>query len=167
MKPQLAIANISRMFARAISALDLFLGIPFLLFAGLQLLSGEAGSLNIYLYLLLLLGVLLGLVFAWWKEGLGVAIIFVSLLGSFVLSGGMLPGVGAKQGFALFVGPLNLIIALTTSGYHPDNSPIAKTISVVSWVMAIAPAMLFFTSWLLRRKPHSNDDEIPMETNKK
>jgi len=152
MKSKLIFASIFRTIARILSILTILLGIPFLLFVGLQLLSGEPGNLAVFLYLLLLIGMLAGLVIAWWKEGLGAAIALVSLFGSFALNGGILPGVGARQGFSLFVGPLNLLFALLIPGYHPDNSPGAGFVSVASWALPTVPVLLFFASWLLRKK---------------
>ncbi|MEW6717393.1 MAG: hypothetical protein AB1345_07815 [Chloroflexota bacterium] len=169
MKTQLIYANIFRTLARIVSILVLFLGIPYLLFVGLQLLSGESGNPAIFLYLFLLIGVLSGLAIAWWKEGLGVTITLVSLAGSFALSGGLLPGVGSGQGFSLFVGPLNLLFAFFIPGYHPDSSPGARLVPVASWVLLIVPVLLFLASWLLRRKSSGLEYsvEIPTEGEKK
>lgn len=152
MKTQIIYANIFRTIARIFSILVLLLGIPYLLLVGLQLLSGEPGNPAISLYLLLLVGMLSGLVIAWWKEGLGATITLVSLIGSFAMSGGVLPGVGVRQGFSLFVGPLNLLFALLIPGYHPDMSPSAKLVAVVSWVLPTILVLLFYVSWLLRWK---------------
>ena len=165
MKSKLIFANICRSIARIVSILVLLLGIPYLLFAGLQLVSGEPGNPAIYQYLLFLVGMLAGLVIAWWKEGLGAAVALVSLLGSFALSGGILPGVGFRQGFSLFVGPLNLLFALLIPGYHPDVSPSAKLVPVASWVLPTLPVLLFFASWLLRRKSpeRKNSEEVHTE----
>src|SRR3972149_8801629 len=91
MKSKLIFARIFRTIARILSILMILLGIPFLLFVGLQLLSGEPGNLPGFLYLLLLVGMLAGLVIAWRREGLGAAITLVSLVGSFALSGALLP----------------------------------------------------------------------------
>jgi hypothetical protein len=96
-KSQLVLANVFRTVARIVSILDILLGIPFLLFVGLQLLSGEPGNPAIFLYLLLLVCMVVGLAIAWWKEGLGATITLVSLVGSFALSGGILPGVGSRH----------------------------------------------------------------------
>ncbi|MBM3145190.1 MAG: hypothetical protein FJ010_09525 [Chloroflexi bacterium] len=152
MKPYLTIANICRTIARIVSVIVLLLGVPFLLFVGLQLLSGEAGSPAIFLSLLLLIGVLAGLVIAWWKEGPGSLITFLSMIGSFALSGSLLPGVGSRQGFSLFAGPLNLLFALLIPGYHPDSSPSARMIPPLSWALLIIPVLLFAVSWQLRKK---------------
>ena len=152
MKSRLVLANIFRTIARIVSIPVMLLGFPFLLFVGLQLLSGERGNPAIFLYLLLLAGMLAGLAIAWWKEGLGATIALVSLVGSFALSGGILPGVGSGQGFSLFAGPLNLLFALLIPGYHPDQSPSARLVPVVSWALAAVPVLLFFASCLLRRR---------------
>jgi hypothetical protein len=151
MDTQLILANICRMIARIGSVLVILLGVPFLLFVGLQLFSGGAANSVIFLSLLFLVGILAGSVIAWWKEDFGAAIIMVSLIGSFSLSGALLPGVGTGQGFSLFVGPINLLFAILFPGYHPEVSPSAKFASVISWVIPIIPVVLFFASWLLRR----------------
>jgi hypothetical protein len=152
-------AGISRTIARIDSILVILLGIPFLLFVGLQLLSGESGSLTILLYLLLLVSLLVGLAVSWWKEGLGAAITLASLIGSFVLSGGILPGVGSRQGGTLLAGPLNLLFALLLPGYSPDVSSSARLVPVASWVLSIVPVMFFFASWLLRKHPGLKSSE--------
>jgi hypothetical protein len=61
------------------------------------------------------------------------------------------------MGFLLFVGPLNLLFALLIPGYHVDASPSAKFVPVVSWFLAIVPIVLFFASWLLRRKSSESE----------
>ena len=159
MKSQLVLANVFRTIARIVSILDMLLGIPFLLFVGLQLLSGEPGNPVIFLYLLLLVGMLTGLTIAWWKEGLGATITLVSLAGSFALSGGILPGVGSRQGVSLFAGPLNLLFALLIPGYSPDRSPSAKLVPVISWALPTVPVLLFFASWLVRSRIASQQEE--------
>lgn len=146
------LAKGSRSLAGFLSIIDLLLGIPFLLFVGLQLISAGSGNLIINLNLLLLLTTLTGLVIAWWKEGLGALVAFVSLVGSFLLSGRVLPGVGIRQGSSLMVGPLNLLFALLTPGYSPDHSPSARLIPAISWALLLIPVFLFFASWLIRSK---------------
>ena len=71
MKSKLIFARIFRTIARILSILIILLGIPFLLFVGLQLLSSEPGNQAVFLYLLLLVGMLAGLVIAWRRESLG------------------------------------------------------------------------------------------------
>jgi len=146
----LLIANIFRTIARIGSVIVILLGIPFLLFVGLQLVSGEAANPAIYLSLLLLVGMLAGLVIAWRREGLGAAITLCSLSGYFMLSGAVLPGADAKQGFPLFVGPVNLLFALLIPGYHLEMSPEARWVPFISWVLSILPVLLFLASWWLR-----------------
>jgi len=146
----LLIANIFRTIARIGSVIVILLGIPFLLFVGLQLVSGEAANPAIYLSLLLLVGMLAGLVIAWRREGLGAAITLGSLSGYFMLSGAVLPGADAKQGFPLFVGPVNLLFALLIPGYHLEMSPEARWVPFISWVLSILPVLLFLASWWLR-----------------
>ncbi len=152
MKANLFIANASRTIARIISTLMLLLGIPYLLFVGFQLISGESANLAIYLYLLFLVGLLTGMLIAWWKEGLGATITLITLVGSFFLGGGILPGVGVRQGFSLLAGPLNLLFALLIPGYHLDHSPSAKWVPIISWAMPIAAVLLFFVSWSIRQR---------------
>ena len=159
MDSHLILANLFRTIARIGSILVLLLGIPFLLFVGLQLLSGEAANPAIFLSLLLQVGMLAGLVSAWRKEGLGAAITVVSLVGSLALSGALLPGVGRGQGFTLFAGPINLLFALLISGYHPEVSPSAKWVPVISWVLPTVPVVLFFASWWLRKPLRSKSPE--------
>ena len=150
MDSHLLIANIFRTIARIGSVIVILLGIPFLLFVGLQLVSGEAANPAIYLSLLLLVGMLAGLVIAWRREGLGAAITLGSLSGYFMLSGAVLPGADAKQGFPLFVGPVNLLFALLIPGYHLEMSPEARWVPFISWVLSILPVLLFLASWWLR-----------------
>ncbi len=160
MNSRLTLANRFRTIARICSILVLLFGAPFLLFVGLQLLSGEAATLSIFLSLILLTGLLAGLVIAWRNEGLGTAIALVSLVGSFSLSRSSLPGVGSRQGFSFFAGPINLLFALLMPGYHPDVSPTAKLVPVISWALPIVPIMLFIASWFIRRKsPELNSAE--------
>ena len=151
MKSKLIFASIFRTIARILSILMILLSIPFLLFVGLQLLSGESGNLAVFLYLLLLVGMFAGLVIAWRREGLGAAITVVSLVGSFALSGALLPSVGRGQGFSLFAGPINVLFALLIPGYHPEVSPSAKWVPIISWVLPTVPVVLFFASWWLRK----------------
>ncbi|HLE53272.1 MAG TPA: hypothetical protein VI755_14500 [Anaerolineales bacterium] len=166
MKSKLIFASIFRTIARILSILMILLGIPFLLFAGLQLLSGEPGNLAVFLYLLLLVGMLAGLVIAWRREGLGAAITLVSLVGSFALSGANLPGVGRGQGFSLLASPINLIFALLIPGYHPEASPSAKLVPIISWVLATVPVVLFIASWWLRKPVESKFPEDVSTTGK-
>jgi hypothetical protein len=158
MKSQLVLANVFRRIARIVSILDILLGIPFLLFVGLQLLSGEPGTPSIVLYLFLLIGMLAGLAIAWWKEGLGATITLVSLVASFVLSGKVLPGVGSRQGVSLFSGPLNLLFALLIPGYSPDRSSSAKLVPMISWTLPTVPVLLFFASWWLKGRMASRQE---------
>ena len=159
MKSKIFFASIFRTIARILSILIILLGIPFLLFAGLQLLSGEAANLAVLLYLLLLIGMLAGLVIAFRREGLGAAITLASLVGSFALSGANLPGVGRGQGFSLLASPINLIFALLIPGYHPEASPSARLVPVISWALATVPVVLFFASWWLRKPVKSKFPE--------
>jgi hypothetical protein len=133
------------------SIIVILLGIPFLLFVGLQIFSGEPANPTIFLSLLLLVGMIAGMGIAWWKEGLGAAITLVSIAGYFFLSG-TFPGVGARQGFPMFVGPVNLLFALIIPGYHPEMSPQARWVPFSSWVLSIVPVALFLASWWLRRE---------------
>lgn len=151
MKSKLIFANIFRTIARILSILILLIGIPFLFFVGLQLLSGEGVNPAIFLYLLLQVGMLAGLVIAWRREGLGAATTFVSLIGSFALRGALLPGVQPEQGSSMFAGPLNLLFAILIPGYHPEVSPSAKWVPIISWGLAIVPVVLFSASWWLRK----------------
>jgi len=169
MKAKLFIANACRTIARVISIFVLLLGIPYLLFVGLQLISGESANPAIFLYLLLLVGMLTGLLVAWWREGLGATVILVSLAGSFILSRGILPGVGARQGFSLLAGPLNLLFALLIPGYHLDHGPSAKWVPVISWIMPIFAVLLFFASWSVRKRfPQlANQEEYSSESEEK
>ena len=159
MDSRLLLANIFRTIARIGSILVLLLGVPFMLFVGLQLFSGEAVNLAIVLTLLLQVGMLAGLVIAWWKEVLGAAITAVSLVGSVALSGAFLPGVGRGQGFSLFVGPINLLFAILIPGYNPDVSASAKWVPILSWALPTVPVALYFASWWLRRPPKTKSPE--------
>ena len=150
MPAHLTLANICRRIARIGSIIIILLGIPFLLFVGLQIYSGEPANPTIFLSLLLLVGMIAGMVVAWRKEGLGAAITLVSIAGYFFLSG-TFPGVGGRQGFPLFVGPINLIFALIIPGYHLEMSPEARWVPFISWVLSIFPVALFLASWWLRR----------------
>lgn len=152
MDTKLVLANISRTLARIGSIIVILFGIPFLFFVGLQLLSGETANATIFLSLIVLVTMFAGLIIAWWKEGLGAAITSVSVVVSFLLSGASLPGVGREQGFSIFAGPINLLFALLFPGYHPEVSPSAKMVPAISWILLIVPVLLFFASWLLRRK---------------
>jgi len=156
MENQLFVANACRTTARVISIFMMLLGIPYLLFVVLQLISGESASPAIYLYLLFLFGMLTGYTIAWWKEGLGVMVTSVFLLGSFLLSRGILPGVGARQGFSLLAGPLNLLFVLIIPGYNLEYSPSAKWVPMLSWVIPVIAVLLFFTSWYLRKRFSKN-----------
>lgn len=151
MKSQLILANISRTIARIDSIIVVLLGIPFLLFVGLQLLTGEAANLAVFVSLFLLAGMIAGLVIAWRKEGLGAAITLIAMAGSFFLSGALLPGVGKGQGLSILAGPINLVFALLVQGYSPDVSPSAQLVPVISWTVLTIPVVLFLASWLLRR----------------
>jgi len=151
-KTSLFIANVCRVIGRIIATFVFILGIFYLLFTGLQLASGETGNLAIYLYFLLLVGLLIGFAITWWKECLGATVVFISLVGSFILSGRILPGAGARQGFSLFVGPLNLLFALLIPGYHLDHSPSSKWVPLISWILPIVPVLLFYVSWSIRRR---------------
>lgn len=151
MNSQLVLANISRTIGRVGSILVLLCGVPFLFFIGLQILSGETANVTIFLSLLFLLGTVAGLVIAWWKESLGAAIALVSVILSLFLSRVTLPGVGRGQGFSIFAGPINLLFALLIPGYHPDVSPSAKLVPMISWAVPIIPIVLFLVSWLIRR----------------
>lgn len=152
MNAKLVIANISRIFARIGSILVILLGIPFLLFVGLQVLSGETAGVAFYLYLGILAAMLTGLIIAWWREGLGVAIMVVLALAYFLLGGATLPGVGGGQGFGLLVGPVNLLFALLVPGYHTEASPLARMVPLISWILLVVPVLLFFVSWFLRKE---------------
>ncbi len=152
MDTRLVLANISRTIARIGSLVVILLGIPFLFFVGLQLLSGEAANTAIFVSLIVLAGMCAGLLIAWWKEGLGAAVTAASIVVSFVLGGATLPGVGRGQGFSLFAGPINLLFALLSPGYHPEMSPSARMVPIISWILPVAPILLFFASWWLRRK---------------
>ncbi len=157
MDSKLVFANIFRTIARILSIFVILLGVPFLFFVGLQLLSGESGNLAIIINLLLLVGMLAGLIIAWRREGLGVVITFFSLVGSLGLSEASLPGVQPGQGFLLFVGPINLLFALLMPGYHPEVSSSARLVPIISWMLLIVPVVLFFASWLLRKQsPEQN-----------
>lgn len=151
MNPQLLLANIFRWIARVISIFLILCIVPYLLFVGLQLPGSGGVFLAFLLYLLLLVALCVGLVIAWWREALGAGIALVALIGS-IVPGRVLPGFTAPPGPSLLIGPLNLLVALTVPGYHPDVSPIAGWVRVASWVLTIAPILLFFASWLLRRK---------------
>ncbi|MBI3158213.1 MAG: hypothetical protein HYZ26_01265 [Chloroflexi bacterium] len=155
MDSRMNLANVSRTTAQIGSILVLLLGVPFLLFAGIQLPFSQAGNLWIFLYPLFLLALLAGLAIAWRKEGLGTAVALGSLVASFALGGGTLPGVGRGQGFSLFVGPINLLFALLMPGYHPEMSPAARWVPALSWLLPAIPTVLFLTSWWLRRPPKS------------
>lgn len=152
MDTRLTRANLCRKIARIGSVIIILLGIPFLLFVGLQIFSGEPASPTIFLSLILLVGMIAGMAIAWWKEGLGTAITLVSIAGYFFLSG-TFPGVGARQGFPMFVGPVNLLFALIIPGYHLEMSQEARWVPFISWVLSIVPVALFFASWWLRRRP--------------
>lgn len=152
MNSKLLLANIFRTIARILSILIVILIILYMLIIGLQLESGEPGNLAIIQYLILLSSMTAGLVIAWWREGLGAAIVLGSILGSFALRGEILPGVGGRQIFSLLVGPLNLPFSLLISGYYPDNNLAVNFVSVASWVILIVTVLLFFVSWLLRRE---------------
>jgi hypothetical protein len=151
MESKLALANICRAIARIGSILVVLLTVPFLLFVGLQILSGEAANADFFLYLLLIAGLSGGLILAWWMEGLGAAIALVSAAVSFVLSGALLPGAGRGQAFDLLEGPIHLCFALTMPGYHTEMSPAARFVPALSWVIPAFPALLFLISWWLRR----------------
>jgi hypothetical protein len=151
MNRQLVLANTSRTVARIGSILVFLAGFPFLLFVGLQLLSGEAANLGIYLSLLLLAGLIAGMAIAWRKEALGATISLASLAATFVLSSSVIPGVGSRQGISLFAGPINLIFALLIPGFHLDNSPLARWVPFISWMLTLVPAVLFYASWWLRK----------------
>ncbi len=166
MDSRLDLANIFRTIARIVSILVLLLGVPFMLFVGLQLTSGEGVNLAFVLSLLLQVGMLAGLVIAWWREGLGAAITAVSIVGSIALSGSTLPGVGVGQGFSLFVGPINLLFALLMPGYNPDMSESAKWVPILSWALPIIPVVLFFASWWIRRSPQIKSPEEAPPTGK-
>jgi hypothetical protein len=149
MPTRLTLANISRTVARIGSILVILLGIPFLLFVGLQVLSGEPANPAIFISLLLLAGMIAGMVIAWRREGLGATLTLISIAGYFFLSG-TFPGVGSRQGFPLFVGPINLLFALLIPGYHLEMSPEARWVPFISWVLSITPVALFLASWWLQ-----------------
>ena len=151
MPTQLTLANICRTIARIGSIIVILLGIPFLLFVGLQIFSGEPANPTIFISLFLLAGMIVGMVIAWRREGLGAAITLVSIAGYFFLSG-TFPGVGGNQGFPLFVGPINLLFALIIPGYHLEMSPQARWVPFISWILSILPVALFLASWWLRRR---------------
>jgi len=153
MNSKLVFANISRRIARFSSIIVLLLGLPFVLFVGLQLFS-EAANAAIYLSLLFLVGMLGGMIIAWWKEALGSVITFLSIAGSLLLSGSIRPGVEGS-GSSIFAGPIHLLFALFIPGYHPDVSSSARLVPILSWVMLLIPAALFFASWWLRRNSNS------------
>jgi hypothetical protein len=115
MKTRIILANVCRGIARLGSVIIILLGISFLLLVGIQLISGEAGNWGIFVYLFLMVGMLAGLVLAWWKEVIGAAIALVAMVGSFALGGGILPGVGSGQGVALLAGPVNFITRMATT----------------------------------------------------
>ena len=151
MHSKLVLANISRTIARIGSIFVILLGLPFVLSAGLQLFSREIANATIFLYLLFLVGMLAGLVIAWWKEGLGAAIALIAVILSFLLGGALLPGVGSGQRSSIFAGPINLLFALLLPGYHPEVSPSAKLVPMISWTLQVIPSMLFIVSWWFRR----------------
>lgn len=150
MPTPLPLANLCRKIARIGSIITILLGIPFLLFVGLQIFSGERANPTIYISLFLLAGLIAGMVIAWRREDLGAVISLASIAGYFFLDG-TFPGVGKGQGFPLFAGPLNLLFALIIPGYHPEMSPEAKWVSLISWALSILPVALFLASWWLRR----------------
>jgi len=149
MNSQLVLANILRWIARIVT-IPLILGIIlYLLFVGLQLLSGESGHPVVTSYMLLLALMLAGLVIGWWKESLGAAIGVAAILGFFVLSQ-LLPGSRSIVGSSLFTGPLDLLAALN------NTYPFPRSLSWVAWALT-APVWLFLASYLLRRNQHIKD----------
>jgi len=147
MKSQLLVRNILRWIARVISIPLVALILIYLLFVGLQVLGGETGFPGLYLYMLLLLAMLAGLVIAWWRERLGAIVALVAIAGFFAQAW-LLSGFRGTIGSSPFVGPLILIVALIKPQSF-DSVP--SSIYVASWVLPLAPACLFFSSWLLRR----------------
>ncbi len=156
MSSLIPLANIFRWTARALSILVILCAVPYLLFVGLQLLSGESGLPALTLYLLFTVILLVGLVVAWWREGMGSGIALVAMLAIFGQSLAF-PRYATTMGSPL-LGPLTLIMALVMPGYHPDASPIAGVVQTVAWVLTVAPSVLFLASWLLRRKPQVSAD---------
>ena len=147
MKSQLLVRNILRWIARVISIPLVALILIYLLFVGLQVLGGETGFPGLYLYMLLLLAMLAGLVIAWWRERLGAIVALVAIAGFFAQAW-LLSGFRGTIGSSPLVGPLILIVALI----KPQSfDPVPNSIKVASWVIPLAPACLFFFSWLLRR----------------
>ena len=147
MKSQLLVGNILRWIARVISIPLVALIFIYLLFVGLQVLGGESGFAGLYLYMLLLLAMSAGLVIAWWREGLGAILALVAIAGFFAQAW-LLSGFRGTIGSSPFIGPLVLIVALI----KPRSfDPVPNSVYVASWVIPLAPACLFFFSWLLRR----------------
>ena len=147
MKSQLLVGNIFHWIARVISIPLVPLILIYLLFVGLQVLGSEPGFPGLYLYMLLLLAMLAGLVIAWWREGLGAIVALVAIAGFFAQAW-LLSGFRGTIGSSPLIGPLILIVALI----KPQNfDPVPSSIYVASWVLPIAPTCLFFSSWLLRR----------------
>ena len=147
----LLLADILRWIARVISVVLILCIVPYVLFVGLQLPGSGHVLLAFLLYLLILAATCAGLIIAWWREALGALIVLAAMMGS-IVPGRLLPGFTAPPGPSLLIGPLTLLAALTVPGYHPDVSPIAGSIRVASWVLTLTPVVLFFSSWLIRRK---------------
>lgn len=149
---KMRLANVCRWTARILTTLVIPITSCFLLFVGLQMESGEGGPAGFILYLLFTLAILTGLIIAWWKEGLGAIVSLAGLVGflgySLITSG----FAGMLYEEAPLAGSLHLIFALIISGYHADDSPIAKMVPLFSWILIILPIGLFLASWLLSRE---------------
>jgi hypothetical protein len=152
MSTKIQIANILRWFGRVLSIIVIPITLCFIAFAGLQIGSGDAGPARIFIYLLLVVAILGGLVVAWWKEGLG-AIISLGGLAAFMLYNIITEGfAGMLYEDAPLAGAIHLVFALAKPGYHADNDPLAKLVPWISWFLLLAPGLCLLVSWLLRRE---------------
>ncbi len=151
MNSRFVIAGICRRIARILSIPLVPIAAFYLLFVGLQIPSEGGSVIGFILYMLFFLGMLGGLVIAFWKEGLGSIVSLIAVAGFFVT-------VWAISGFTRLLeisplaGPIHLLFALLIPGYHLDASPIAKWVPMISWILLITPIGLFFVAWALRRE---------------
>ncbi len=151
MNSKLALANACRSIARTLSVIVIPISILYLLFVGLQIPSEGGNAAAFFLFMFFMLAMLAGLILAWWREVPGPSLALAAIAG-FLLSTLILGSWQMMLRSSPLAGPIHLIFALLVPGYHMDESPLAQWVPLISWALMIIPIVLFFTSWLIRRK---------------